>query len=838
MSTFDAGAIKATLTLDRTRFTNQLKIAREQADRFRAKPITINVLIGRERWNEQLKRLQAEIRELNGQRPEIVVKADTKQLAAASKRVREVTKRLDGLQATIKIDARGADSTIAEMGAVRQATKAIVARDVKVNVDADTAEATGRLVAFRALIRRIIPRRIHIMLVTHTSGSERAFDGMRLLITAVIALLPALVAAAAGATAAIVAFGAAIFAILPGLAILAVGIKNAFGEMSKANGDVSKMSPPVRELHKQVGVLSKTLKSITGPVVFTLMAESLKVLNDILKALAPSFQQFGQVALSAVQSLGKWLDGPQGATMFKFFKDFGALSFGKIISILGNLTVAIIGVFEAFGPFAMDMLDGLDRLTAGWAKLGQGLGKSNGFQQFLAFVRQTGPQVLDVLGAFVDAVLNIAKAVAPFAGPVLSGLEGVFRFIAELDPSVLAPIAAGIMVIVGGIQLLTMAQAALNIVLSANPIGLIIIAIAALVVAIIALWKHNEDFRNVVLTVWAAIKTAIGATVNWITGTAVPFLVNAWNSVVGVFNTVWSVIASTMSSIAAIIAAVVANISAIWTGFWGGPFGKLIEAVWGWITTIIQLYIKLVVVVITTQMKILHAAWTAIWTAIRILVTVVWAAIKAVVIPAANFIKNQVVAAWNALKASTQSIWNAIRGVIDTQVAALKRVFSGFKNYVLDPFKNAGSWLLDAGKQIMQGLIDGITRKIGELTGLLKKVTNLIPVHKGPKEVDAKLLTPNGILIGKSLIKGLASTLPTLRGMLRNVTKGIKGEVGVKMDPPPSAPSGGSGRMDPPPAQAGASVSVVVHNYNPVAEKSSESTVASVTRLAQLGVFG
>lgn len=55
----------------------------------------------------------------------------------------------------------------------------------------------------------------------------------------------------------------------------------------------------------------------------------------------------------------------------------------------------------------------------------------------------------------------------------------------------------------------TVAQAALNLVMSANPIGIVVTAIAALVTGLIVFYKTNEEFRNKVNAAWAAVKTAV-----------------------------------------------------------------------------------------------------------------------------------------------------------------------------------------------------------------------------------------------------------------------------------------------------------------------------------------
>lgn len=67
------------------------------------------------------------------------------------------------------------------------------------------------------------------------------------------------------------------------------------------------------------------------------------------------------------------------------------------------------------------------------------------------------------------------------------------------------------------------AQWALNVAMDANPIGLIIIAIVALVAGIVLLWQHSEAFRNFWIAVWDWIKNAALDVAHWFTGPFVGF---------------------------------------------------------------------------------------------------------------------------------------------------------------------------------------------------------------------------------------------------------------------------------------------------------------------------
>jgi len=68
----------------------------------------------------------------------------------------------------------------------------------------------------------------------------------------------------------------------------------------------------------------------------------------------------------------------------------------------------------------------------------------------------------------------------------------------------------------GAVLAWTGAQWLLNVALNANPIGLVVLGIAALVAAFVIAWKNSDTFRRIVMAAWAGIKTAAQATVDWI----------------------------------------------------------------------------------------------------------------------------------------------------------------------------------------------------------------------------------------------------------------------------------------------------------------------------------
>lgn len=80
------------------------------------------------------------------------------------------------------------------------------------------------------------------------------------------------------------------------------------------------------------------------------------------------------------------------------------------------------------------------------------------------------------------------------------------------------------------------AQGVLNAVMNANPIGLIILGITALVVAVMAMVKHWDAFREFFVSMWEGIKKIFKATVDWLKENWQSLLLFIVNPLAGVFK--------------------------------------------------------------------------------------------------------------------------------------------------------------------------------------------------------------------------------------------------------------------------------------------------------------
>jgi len=80
------------------------------------------------------------------------------------------------------------------------------------------------------------------------------------------------------------------------------------------------------------------------------------------------------------------------------------------------------------------------------------------------------------------------------------------------------------------------AQFALNLVMSANPIALVVLAIAGLVAAFVLAYKKSETFRNAVQALFEGVKEGVTGTVDFIKGLL--------NGVLGFYKSLFNGIAS------------------------------------------------------------------------------------------------------------------------------------------------------------------------------------------------------------------------------------------------------------------------------------------------------
>lgn len=194
------------------------------------------------------------------------------------------------------------------------------------------------------------------------------------------------------------------------------------------------------------------------------------------------------------------------------------------------------------------------READGWENVTGNL--SEAWRQFQAnvgtpFLESLIPVIQDITEAFQEWMNNVdwdkfSQKITDFVTTILDNGDTIISVVAGIGAGFVAwNVASMISGVVKAIQAYqaanegaTIAQAALNLVMNANPIGIVITAVAALVAAIVALWNTNEDFRNAIISAWGKIKDTISSAVNAISAFFTEKIPNAIRSVISWFTSI------------------------------------------------------------------------------------------------------------------------------------------------------------------------------------------------------------------------------------------------------------------------------------------------------------
>lgn len=438
--------------------------------------------------------------------------------------------------------------------------------------------------------------------------------------------------------------------------------------MNKLNDAMSKLSPAgvafvgfLQSLKPRFDELSKAAQTGLLPGLQAGMQALLPVLPQISAFVGQVARAFGEF----FATIGRGLADPFWSS---FFQQIGAIAgpmLQNFATIILSLARAFATLLLAFIPLSAQMGSGLANLAVRFATFVGAWTQSNGFTQFIDYVKANGPILLKLFGDLIIVTVKLAIALAPLGELILKGLTAVVGFLAALSPGQLIAIAAAIGAIIIAVAVMSSTVTV--------PLAALAAGVVAVVAALVYAYTHWQLFRQVVDFVVQAyvayVQTIVAVTL---------FL---WHNVL---VPAWAGIQAAISAAMVVISPILQAFGFVITNFLGPAllffWRQVVVPTWQGIqaaTSVAWAIIQVVFGLMQIGLKILGAAWSALYTAY---IQPVWEGrILPLLRVVGAFIGEHVAPAW--------------RGAID----ALGQIFDGLREKIKAPVRFVIETVLNNG---------------------------------------------------------------------------------------------------------------------------------------------
>jgi TP901 family phage tail tape measure protein len=268
-----------------------------------------------------------------------------------------------------------------------------------------------------------------------------------------------------------------------------------------------------------------------------------------------------------------------------------------------------------------------------------------------------------------------------------------------------------------------------------------------------------ETAIKIILNLWARFGKQILQHLETSFNSALQILRGAFEIMKGIFDVITGVLTGKWSK-------AWKGIEEIFGGVWDVIVGLLKSAL-----NTISTFIGLFVAVFTAAWDLLwHAVQTAFfdaWKPITEFFKYIWANIVGAFKDAKHWLvqigKDIIGGAWDGIKTA----WNDVYGW-----------FADLAKMINSAIGNLDNLLYNIGHAILEGLLHGMQAAWKDVTGFISGIGSWISSHKGPIDVDRKLLIPHGLAIMAGLNEGLLTGFAGVQSNVNGMTSKIGGKPG------------------------------------------------------------
>lgn len=443
----------------------------------------------------------------------------------------------------------------------------------------------------------------------------------------------------------------------------------------------------------------------------------------------------------------------------------------------GEQGVNLIGIaFESITGFIRDASESLNKFTS-WLK--------------------DSPLALDALKSAVvgitsawagyKAVMTVIKGIEAIRNATLAITNGLMLAQFVRTGALTAAEAANAAATMGA----SGAFSIFNAVLAANPIGLIVTAVAALVAALIWFFTQTETGQQI----WSSF-------VDWIKqawqGIA-DFFVNLWSGISEGASTLWDGVVAAWTAYVETVKAVWGAIGTFFSDLWTG-IQEFASVAWTAITSTVMAIVQPFIDGFMNIWNNISDGLTQIWEGIKMIFQGAWEFIKSIFLGAILIIIDLVTGNFNQLGADLSLIWEGIQngisliwegiktyfsGVVDVIVGYATGVFENFSNVlstIWEFIKTAASmaweWIKSTVSNLITGLIQGAQNLWNNFVNFLSSLWENIKSTASAAWAGLKSLVLgfiNGLVSGAQLAwNSMKQAVSNLVSNVTSIFNGIK----------------------------------------------------------------
>lgn len=319
-------------------------------------------------------------------------------------------------------------------------------------------------------------------------------------------------------------------------------------------------------------------------------------------------------------------------------------------------------------------------------------------------------KIISAISKFTNWLTNLnpaAQKIVLVVLAIVSALGPFLIILAKLISSV-CTIMTIVPKLVAIIKTVRTAFAAFNATLLANPIVLIVAAIAALIAGFVLLWNKCEWFRNFWIGLWENVKNVCKAVIDGIVGFftgIIDFIKNNWQGlllfIVNPFAGAFKLLYDNCEGFRNFVDGIIQKVKEIFASIVSFISTNVIEPIKQFFAPIVAWFTNLFMSIYTSLVSIINVIWGIIQGLWEMIVALFTAAINWINESIITPIKTAFTAAIEAIKTAIQVAWEFIKNIFITIATwvndnvlvpimnLLTSVWSWIQNNIIMPIKNA-----------------------------------------------------------------------------------------------------------------------------------------------------